>query len=231
VAKILVVEDDADMAAVLLRALRGEHHTVEQVDDGREALTLLNLASYDLIILDWHLPGLSGVEVLREYRAAGGTAGVIMLTGSGSISSKETGFNVGADDYVTKPVEIRELVLRVRSMLNRPPAFTNSPLVHADIQLDPIGHKIFKKGAEVRLAPRDFALLEFFMRHPDEAFNADTLISRVWQSDTIATGEAVRMAISRIRKAIDDQTEEESRIESIPRIGYRLRKTKTPDSN
>jgi DNA-binding response OmpR family regulator len=222
--KILVVEDDEDMARVIVRALRDERHTVESTEDGREALELLALSQYDLVILDWALPTFSGVEIAHQYRAAGGTAGIIMLTGKSSLASKETGFNAGADDYVTKPVDMRELILHVRSLLKRPAVTASALLTHQTIELDPIKHKLLKSGKEVHLAPRDFALLEFFMRHPDQIFSADNLIMRVWQSDTGATGEAVRMAISRIRKQIDDEFREESLIESVPRVGYRLRR-------
>jgi len=225
-AKILVIEDDEDMGAMVVRALREDKHTVEHTANGRAGLELLLLSQYDVVVLDWQLPELSGMEILQEFRSRGGKASVLMLTGKGSIDNKETGFNSGADDYLTKPVDLREVVLRVRNLLRRPAQFSTSLLKHEDIELDFIKHKITKRGAEIYLAPRDFALLEFLMRHPDDVFSAESLIARIWQTDAAASGEAVRMAISRIRKVIDDEHSEASLIESLPRIGYKLRKLK-----
>lgn len=222
-AKILIIEDDEDLASMVSRALIAERHTVEVVNDGNEGLEILKISEFDLVILDWNLPGISGPEILRELRADRKSAAVIMLTANSSIQHKETGFNSGADDYVTKPLDVRELVLRVRSMLKRPPATTTTLLKFGPLEVDPIKHIARKNGITLNMAPRDFALLVFFMRHPGDIFSADSLIARVWESDTGASGEAVRMSLSRIRKVIDDKDTKESLIESVSRVGYRLR--------
>jgi two-component system phosphate regulon response regulator PhoB len=198
---------------------------VERAATGEEGLELLAVVPYDIIVLDWNLPGISGPEVLRRYRGNGGVAGVIMLTGKGTIADKEVGFSTGADDYLTKPFDVPELVFRVRGLVKRPPKSGTPALTCGELTMDTVAHTLKRNNEEIKLAPRDFSLLEFLMRHPNELFHADTLVARVWQSDSTATGEAVRMAISRIRKAIgpDDAN---SIIENVPRLGYRLRKTR-----
>src|SRR5271167_1443069 len=119
-AKILLVEDDQDLARMVVDGLTAEHHSVVAMADGLDGLDMLKRSVYDVVVLDWQLPGMEGIEILRKFRHGGGTTPVIMLTGKGGISDKEAGFNVGADDYLTKPFDIRELAARIRSLLRRP---------------------------------------------------------------------------------------------------------------
>lgn len=201
-----------------------ERHTVEHADSGSDAVDLLKVADYDVIVLDWNLPGLTGIEVLKKYRSQGGKAPVLMLTGKGEIRDKEEGFDTGADDYLTKPFDIRELVARIRALLRRRSVEPSSTLTVRDVELDPVKHRVKKAGKEVHLLPRDFSLLEFFMRHPDDVFSAETLLARVWQFDSEASPEGLRASIRRIRKAIDGGEDlSQSIIENISRVGYRLR--------
>jgi len=223
-AKILVVEDDDDFAMTLVDGLTLERHTVERAADGAECVELLRLAEYDVIVLDWNLPGMQGIDVLRTFRAGGGKTPILMLTGKGTVQDKEQGLDTGADDYLTKPFDMRELVARVRALLRRREVVSSNTLQARDIVLDPVKHRVTKGGASVHLLPRDFALLEFFMRHPDEVFPADTLLARVWQFESEASAEGLRAAIRRIRKALDgDEDLSNSIIENISRVGYRLR--------
>ncbi len=221
-AKVLIVEDDLGLAQMIAELMKHEHHTVEMVHDGTEGLNRLLCCEYDVAILDWELPGTVGVDIVKNYRQQGGSIGIIMLTGKSKIEEKETGFDVGADDYLTKPFNVRELAVRVRALLKRSREVAPTLLTVGDLQLDLAKFRVTRGGAEVPLQPKEFALLEFFMRHPDETFSADILLSRVWHSESEATGEAVRTAIMRLRRKID-KAEGESVIESIPRIGYRLR--------
>ena len=224
-AKILLVEDDEDLASMIMEWLATERHLVEPAYDGNHGMDLLRLAQYDIVVLDWDLPGMQGIDILRQFRADGGNTPVIMLTGKGSISEKEVGLDSGADDYIAKPFSIKELAARIRALLRRPAPTTSNILQVRDIGLDAGKYRVTKGGLEVHLLPRDFALLEFFMRHPDEVFSADTLLARVWQSDSEASLEALRTAIKRIRKKLDtSESETESVIENIPRVGYRLRR-------
>lgn len=223
-AKILLVEDDVDLATVMADTLRAERHTVESVADGKAALDYLLIAEFELVLMDWELPSLTGVEVVKKYRESGGKAPVIMITGKSSIDDKEIGYDVGADDYLPKPFDTRELILRVRALLRRPPASNTNILRIADIELDPVKFRLTKAGTYVHLTPRDFALLEFLMRHPDQIFAPEQLIARVWEFDSEASNEALRVAIRRIRKVIDSpDSPAESLIENVARVGYRLR--------
>jgi len=221
--KILVVEDDADLADLVVDSLTNERHTVDRCDNGREALDFLRLSQYEIVILDWNLPGMSGPAILKEFRESGGTAGVIMLTAKHTMDDKEMGFQSGANDYITKPFDVRDLVLRVHALLKRPMSTPTDTVVCGSLQLNAVRHTLIRNGVEIHLAPRDYSLLEFLMRHPNEIFSPEALIARVWHTDSTATGEVVRNSITRIRKAIDDPTGE-SVIENVPRVGYRIGK-------
>lgn len=220
-AKLLLVEDDEDLAATIEAELLVERHTVDKFHDGLDGLEALRATTYDVIILDWDLPGMPGIKILSTFRAEGGPTPVIMLTGKSEISDKTTGLDAGADDYLTKPFSSQELAARIRSLLRRPPQVKSNQVEFNGIVLDPTGFNAIKDGVSVKLQPRDFALLEFFMRHPGEIFDVDALMDRVWKLDADCSPAAVRMAITRIRKAID-RDGEDSIIENVPRVGYRL---------
>ncbi|MBZ0184944.1 MAG: response regulator transcription factor [Candidatus Obscuribacterales bacterium] len=224
-AKILIVEDDVDMVGMLEDWLLHEHHVVEAVTRGEDACDRLKFYFYDLIILDWQLPDLSGLEVLKTYRAAGGLSPILMLTGKNAISDKEAGLDSGADDYLTKPFNAKELSARIRALLRRPTALASNQLVFEDIVLDPQAHKVFRNGEPVDLLPKEFALLEFFMRNPGQSFNTDALLDRVWKSESDTSADTVRVTLQRLRKRIDSKGEP-SLIETRHRIGYKLRDKK-----
>ncbi|MBS2006973.1 MAG: response regulator transcription factor [Cyanobacteria bacterium SZAS TMP-1] len=225
-AKILLVEDDTGLASVVEQWLKDEHHTIEIAYDGASGWEKLERCEFDLVILDWNLPFISGVELCQRYRARQGSVPVLMLTGRNSISEKEEGFDSGADDYLTKPFDMKELSARIRALLRRPHAVLSQQLQVGDIVLDTTKYRVTKSGKEVHLVPKDFAVLEYLMRHPDQVFSSDTLLERIWSSESEATGEALRTSIKRLRQKLDDENVEleQSFIENIPRIGYRLRK-------
>ncbi len=224
-AKILLIEDDVDLSSMISARLEAENHVVECAHDGKVGHDYMMLTKYDLIILDWNLPGMEGVQVLKEYRKAGGNSPVIFLTGRDEISEKEVGLDSGADDYLTKPFNTRELSARIRALLRRPEAVQAEVLTSGDLMLDPANHRFTKSGKEMRLQPKDFSLLEFFMRNQDRPFSPDALLQRVWHADSDATIDGLRAAIKRIRKVIDaSANEEDSFIETMPRVGYRFKK-------
>ncbi|CAN5615917.1 response regulator transcription factor [soil metagenome] len=226
-AKILLVEDDTVLAATIENCLISEHHMVDIVYDGDSGWDRLCSGDFDLAILDWNLPLVSGVELCRRHRAQRGATPIIMLTGRSAVAEKEEGLDSGADDYLTKPFNMKELTARIRALLRRPPVILSSVLQVDDIVVDPIKHRVTKGGNEIYLSPREFSLLEFLIRHHDEVFSAATLIQRVWHTDSYATGDALRTSIKRLRQQLDnDDVEGHSIIENIPRIGYRLRKTR-----
>lgn len=223
-AKILVVEDDVDFALTVEHALQTANHTVEMVHDGGSAMEYLRQSQYDIIILDWQLPDMEGIDILSKFRARGGATPVLMLTGKSQIRDKEVGLDGGADDYLTKPFDSRELVARIRALLRRQSVAPSSTLCAGDVVLDPNKHRLTKAGKEVHLQPRDFSLLEFLMRHPDEIFSAEALLTRVWHQDSDASSAGLRAAIVRIRKVIDtDGDDAKSLIENVARVGYRMR--------
>lgn len=219
--KILLVEDDSDIQLTVSKCLSAENYTVESVPSGEEALERLQCFEYDVIILDLSLPGIGGIEVCRHYRKTGGSAPVLMLTGKNSIDDKESGLDSGADDYLTKPFDIRELLARLRAMLRRPTAVSQSNVLRVgSIELDTATRKLKREGVEVYMMPRDFELLEFLMRHPAQIFSSEALLERVWHNDKDVGQDALRSSLRRIRQKIGDS--ECTIIENIPKVGYRL---------
>lgn len=203
-AKIFLVEDDQDLANTVRTFLLFEHHSVEHVTDGEEAMTQLKSFEYDLLILDWELPRLHGIDILRRFRSHGGKTPVLMLTGRDTINEKEQGLDSGADDYLTKPFHMKELGARVRALLRRPAqASATNVLTAGQLSVDTSKYRVTVNDEVVNLVPREFQLLEFFMRHQNQVFSAEALLNRVWPSDSEATSEALRTALKRLRKKID----------------------------
>lgn len=221
-AKILIVEDDLDVAGMIEDWLvHQEKHVVEKVATGNDAVDRLKFYYYDLIILDWELPDFTGIEILGNYRKSGGTVPVLMLTGKSAINEKEVGLDAGADDYLTKPFDGRELSARIRALLRRTVGKATNILIMKDLVLDPVSHAVTKAGEPIELLPKEFALLEFLLRHPDEVFSLEALLDRVWKSESDSSPDTVRTTIQRLRKKID-RDGEPSMIGTIHRVGYHL---------
>ena len=222
-AKILLVEDDQELAGTIAKWFTLERHVIETALDGLDGMDRVMGGSYDIIILDWQLPFVDGIEICKKYRATNGTTPIIMLTGKSLVVEKEIGLDSGADDYVTKPFSVKELAARVRAILRRPQGYKSDVIVNGPLELNLASHQITRNQVALDLLPVDFALLEFFMRHAGEVFSTEALISRVWHTDKSPTDNAVRSSIKRIRQAIDDE-EQPSLIETVNRVGYKLRK-------
>lgn len=218
-AKIVVIEDNADLANMVKTFLLFEHHTVETIGHGGEARDHLKTFEYDLIILDWELPEVSGLEILKHYRSRGGQAPVLMLTGKDEISDKEEGLDGGADDYLTKPFHMKELGARVRSLLRRPAAVRESVLSAKSITMDVSKYRVHKGTESIALVPKEFQLLEFMMRHPNQVFTPEALLNRVWPSESDSTAEALRTTMKRLRKKIDPDSEI---LKTVHGVGYIL---------
>ncbi len=222
--KILIVEDDPEIAKAVSERLKQEHYEVQHCDNGQIGLERLKSEVYDLAILDWELPGLSGIEICKRYRIAGGAIPILMLTGRESIADRTTGLDTGADDYLVKPFSLQELAARVRALLRRPTAVASNLIELGPLKLDTVKHRISKNGVEIQLMPRDFSLLEFFMRNPEQVFSSEALLLRVWNNDSDVGPDALRTSIKRLRKKLDAGADESrSMIENVPRVGYRLR--------
>jgi DNA-binding response OmpR family regulator len=220
-AKILLVEDEPDFSTLIGEYLRSEHHVVEAVASGEDALDRLRFYKYDVVILDWMLPKLSGIEVCKAYRSTGGTAPILLLTAKRHVDEKEQGLDAGADDYLTKPFEMKELYARIRALLRRPQVFSGSVLQVGELVLEPGSYKMTRSGAEIALLPKEFALLEFLMRHPNQVFSAEALLDRVWSSDSEASPETIRTYIKRLRKKIDVDGQP-SILSTVHGVGYKL---------
>lgn len=220
-AKILLVEDDRDLSAIISDELKFQKHLVEAVHDGPSGDEQLRFYDFDLVILDWDLPGKPGVEICKEFRSRGGKTPVLMLTGKSSIVEKETGLDAGADDYLTKPFDMKELGARVRALLRRPTGYAPTVLKAGEIELDPSTFKVKRKGEEVRLLPKEFALLEFLMRHKGQVFTAEAILNRVWPSESDATPESFRTCLKRLRQKID-LPGETSVIRTVHGLGYQI---------
>lgn len=219
--KILVVEDDALFAQMIQDYLTAQQFHVEMTATGRDAEALMKDFNFDCVILDWGLPDMTGIDLLRNYRQRGGMAPVLMLTGRDKIEEKEHGLDAGADDYLTKPFNMRELTARVRALIRRTGPSPTGILNAGPISLNPTTHIVTKNGAEIRLLPKEFALLEYLMRHPSQVFTAEMLLDRVWHSESDAGTEAVRTCLKRLRKKIDDD-ESESLIQTLHGVGYKI---------
>jgi DNA-binding response OmpR family regulator len=221
-AKIFLLDDDRSMCGVVKDWLEEQNNSIEMVHEAKEAMAYLATYKYDLIILDWSLPDGTGVDVLKQFRTAGGTTPVLMLTGKGAIEDKEQGLDSGADDYLTKPFDMKELSARVRALLRRSGNLTENVLKVADIQLDPGTFSVTKGGAPLKLFPKDFALLEFLLRNPNKVFSAAQLLNHVWNSMDGVGEETVRTSVKRLRKLIDTDGQP-SLIENIFGVGYKLK--------
>ncbi len=220
-AKILIVEDDSRVSDLIQDCLLSEHHSAEVVKLGGEAVDRLRLYHYDLVILDWQLPDIEGIDVLRRYRGTGGELPVLMLTAKDHIKNKEVGFSAGADDYLTKPFYSSELIARVSALLRRPKSLASSTITFGHITLDTASHSAVSDGAKLDLHPKEFAVLELFFRNPNLVFSLEMILDRVWISESDTTKESVRTCIQRLRKKIEKDGQR-SLISTIYGVGYKL---------
>ncbi|HEY9777736.1 MAG TPA: response regulator transcription factor [Planktothrix sp.] len=221
-AKILVVEDDKNSAEMLSTWLRAERHVVDVAYDGPSGLEHMRQIEYDIILLDWDLPGMSGYDLLRKFRTDGKSTPVLMLTAKGEIDSKEAGFDGGADDYLTKPYSMKELSARIRALQRRASHQIDNQLTARQIVLNPEQMKVTRDGKTIDLLPREFSLLEFFMRNPDRVFTAEAVMQRVWHSETDASTNAFRSALKRLRQKLEADDETNPLIETVHGAGYRF---------
>ncbi|HEY9733910.1 MAG TPA: response regulator transcription factor [Drouetiella sp.] len=219
--KILVVDDDHLIATLVADTLTTDGHLVDAAHSAAEAKAYANLGSYDLMVLDWQLPDFTGIQLCEELRAEGISVPIIFLTSRAALEDKRTGYQSGADDYLTKPFEPEELKLKVRAILRRPRNIEATQLRVRDLVMNLDTRQLFKNSVEVHLLPKEYALLEFFMRHPNKVFSSDALLQRVWSTDSTAAPDTVKVTIMRIRQKLELDSEEPL-ITTIRGFGYRL---------
>lgn len=203
--KLLLAEDDELTISGVVDVLTRERIDIDVAMTGTEAREKLLFYGYDIIILDWGLPGVSGPELCKEIRDLGIKTPVLMLTGKGSITDKEEGFSSGADDYLTKPFHTKELVLRVQALLRRPQTYLGDTLQCGNIILDSKAKRVTKDGNVLRLRPKEYDLLEFLMRHKGTIFSAEAIFERVWSSESESANDAIFTCMKRLRQQIDDE--------------------------
>jgi two-component system phosphate regulon response regulator PhoB len=206
-ATILVVEDDRPLAELLHFHLTRAGYQVRQTGDGHEALTLARAEKPDLVLLDWMIEGMAGIEVCRLLRAKEETAGipVIMLTARGEEADRLQGLDTGADDYVTKPFSPKELVARVAAVLRRMrPALPEARLEVGDIEMDVSSHKVRRGGEAIHLGPTEYRLLRFFMENPGRVFARERLIQRIWGDESEIQEKTINVSIRRLREALNE---------------------------
>ncbi len=219
--KILIVEDNSELSENIVDWLSSEQHIADACADGVAALAYIKTYEYDVIVLDWALPKMSGLEILKQIRSEGVVTPVLMLTGRRDIDDKEQCLDAGADDYLTKPFEMRELSARLRALARRAVGAPTDTLRSGDLVLEKQSKRLKKSGVELKLMRKDFAILELFMSYPDKIFSAEMLIERIWDSDSSATSDVVRKHINRIRSVIDNEGES-SLIRTVHGVGYSM---------
>lgn len=225
-ARILIIEDDEAMSDVLNNYMQYEQHHVACVDNGADGLQLLQSGPFDLAIVDWTLPGLSGIDLVRRYRSGGGKSMILMLTGRNAVQEKFLGLESGADDYLTKPFHTDELTARVRALLRRLSTYSADDTLKCDgLELN-LNQRVAVVGDnELSLIPKEFSVLEILMRYPGRVFTLEEIMARVWQSEDGGSIDAVRTHVKNLRKKISAATDQEY-IETVHGIGYKLRAKK-----
>lgn len=221
---ILVVEDEEALATLLQYNLEKEGYRVALCADGEEALFTIGEQQPDLLILDWMLPTVSGIEVCRRLRQRSETRNlpIVMLTARGEESDRIRGLETGADDYVVKPFSMTELGARVRAVLRRiRPGLAEDRLRHGDIIIDRAAHRVKRAGEEIHLGPTEFRLLDYFMQHPGRVFSREQLLNAVWGSDVYVETRTVDVHIGRLRRALNRACEGDP-IRTVRSAGYSL---------
>ncbi len=222
--RVLVVEDEEAIATLLEYNLGKEDFDVIIVSEGEEALLKVEEAQPDIVILDWMLPTISGVEVCRRLRSnpETGNIPVIMLTARSEEADRIRGLEIGADDYLTKPFSPLELIARMRAVLRRiRPALVDSEVIHGDIRIDRSGHRVWRAEREVHLGPTEFRLLDHLIQHPGRVFSREQLLNAVWGSDVFVEVRTVDVHVGRLRKALRKAAEGDP-IRTVRSAGYAL---------
>jgi DNA-binding response OmpR family regulator len=222
--KVLIVEDDLKVARFLARVLGEEGFVTDHCADGSEAIEQASAGVYDLVLLDWMLPGKDGLSVCREIRRRGFLGPIMMLTGRGATTERVLGLDTGADDYLVKPFEVEELVARVRALCRRSTGF---PIMRSgDLEIDRAGRRALLGGTPIGLTSREFALLLHLMHNAGKVVGRASLLAHVWETKFDPGSNLVEVHVSRLREKLGDHA---WMIETVRGAGYRLRSEKPRD--
>ncbi len=224
--KILVVEDEVKIAAFIRGALLEEHYAVDVVHDGQDALIQAETNAYNLIILDIMLPQKDGLTVCKELRESKIDTPILLLTAKNYLKDKVKGLNLGADDYLTKPFEMEELLARTRALLRRHKTDKSTVLTVADLKLNLLTHEVTRAGTPIELSSREFALLRYLMMHANEVVTRTMITEQVWGEDTAAFTNVIDVYINYLRKKIDKDFTPQL-IHTIRLVGYTLKGSET----
>ncbi len=226
-ATVLLVEDEATLVQTIAYTLRREGYTVVTAGDGQTALTLAREARPDVVVLDLMLPGLDGFEVCRRLRAESAVP-ILILSARDTEIDRVVGLEIGADDYLTKPFSLRELLARIRALLRRVrmlaeiPAAETPPLRVGDLTIDPAGRRVWRNDQELQLKPREFDLLLFLARHRGQVFSREQLLDRVWGYEYAVDSRTVDVHVRWLRAKIEDDPRTPRRLQTVRGVGYRL---------
>ena len=220
--RILVVEDEEKIAVLVVRALQKAGHQVESCSDGAAALSAISSTNFDFIVLDVNLPVMDGLEVLKKMRADKNHTRVLLLTARDGVTDRVTGLRTGADDYLTKPFAMEELLARVEVIGRRAPSPNQGDIIDVgDIRMDIRKHRVTRAGAIISLSPREFELLQIFLQEPGRTFSREEICERIWEREHEYDTRTVEIFIMRLRKKLSGDREE-SLIETVRGIGYVL---------
>lgn len=221
--KILLVEDEQKLADAISKGLGLEGYTVDHIDDGKKALTRISLhrSDYDLIILDLMLPSMDGYEICKQVREQNIATPILVLTARNETDTKVQLLSSGADDYLVKPFSFAELVARIRALLRRPTETLPETLRSGDIELNLSDRRVTRNGKELTLTLKEFGLLEYFMRHPNQVVNREDLLNHLWDFNYVGFSNVVDVHVKNLRRKLGDGNNG-SVLETVRGIGYRL---------
>lgn len=219
---ILIVEDELRVRAFIARGLTEEGFRIRECADGEQAQELLRQEHFELILLDWMLPGLSGIDLLRAVRAQQDITPVLMLTAKDAVADRIAALNAGADDYLIKPFAFEELLARIRAILRRISQRASPTLSYADLTMDPVTRKVVRAGVEISLTAREYALLQFLLEHAGEVVSRTRIVQAVWDHDFETFSNVVEVYIRYLRAKVDEPFGSRL-IHTVRGVGYVLR--------
>ncbi len=201
--RLLVIEDEPAIADFIVRGLREEGFTIEHSDEGNDAWHRLSTENWDVILLDWWLPGIDGITLLRRFRQSNITTPVLLLTARDAVADRVTGLNAGADDYLCKPFAFEELIARIHSLTRRQDRRAGTVLLHADVQLDLTTHRTERAGHLLDLTAKERALLAYFLRHPGEVLSKTRIYEQVWEEQYDGLSNTLEVHVMELRRKLE----------------------------